>query len=78
MIQGEESIVVSGVQTKLEPLLRTHLTLTIVENELKYEKVMDPQSTRESRTQKKKQITKHYKGPLSNIQIIFCMLLRCY
>jgi hypothetical protein len=40
-IQGEGSVV-SGVQTKLEPLLLVHLTRTIIGNRLEMRKLQPP------------------------------------
>jgi hypothetical protein len=62
-IKGEGAVV-SGVKTKLEPLLLIHLTLTIIENRSKMRKIQLPQSKGVKNF--KKQTTKHYKSQFSN------------
>jgi hypothetical protein len=71
--KGEVSIV-SGVQTKLEPLLLTHLTLTIVENGLKMRKLRPPKlkGAKNSRNQ----TTEHYKGGPEHLKNSLCVAIK--
>jgi hypothetical protein len=70
---------ISGVQTKLEPLpFDTSDMLTIVKNELKLRKLLAPKVKGSRTIQKKKQTIKHYKGWFPNTEKIPCMLLCCY
>jgi hypothetical protein len=70
-----EGSIVSGVQTKLEPLLLAHMTLTIVKKWIRNEKVTAFQSEVKN---SKKQTIEHYKGQFPNTQKKICILFCCY